>query len=78
LTFQENNLLTRLFESFKVMAQEKSDVNMDERFDLPMGEQTRVELTEAEAEFLKVLDDEMEQKGLNRKPTLGKGTKSTD
>lgn len=60
------------------MTQEKLDPNMDESFNLPMGEQTRIELTEAEAEFLKVLDDEMEQKGLNPKASLGKKAKSSD
>jgi hypothetical protein len=49
------------------MSQDKSDINIEDSFNLPMGEQTRVELTEAEAEFLKVLDDEMEQKGLDPK-----------
>ena len=31
-------------------------------FNIEMGEQTRFELSEAEKEFLRVLDDEMEQK----------------
>lgn len=31
-------------------------------FNIEMGEQTRLELSEAEKEFLRVLDDEMEQK----------------
>jgi hypothetical protein len=38
------------------------DSYAEEAFNYEIGEQTRIELTEAEAEFLKVLDDEMGQK----------------
>ena len=38
----------------------KKELHKD--FNIEMGEQTRFELSEAEKEFLRVLDDEMEQK----------------
>lgn len=38
----------------------KKILNQD--FNIEMGEQTRLELSEAEKEFLRVLDDEMDQK----------------
>jgi hypothetical protein len=45
----------------------KPAMKLTEDFDYEMGEQTRMELTEAEQEFLKVLDQEEDIKRTSQK-----------